>query len=224
MIFSGRPIYTEKGIEMANLQVLEYSVGDIGTNCYLIVNQDTKETIIVDPGGDAPKIQNEIKSRGLKPVAIFLTHAHYDHAHDVKPLKAAYGIPVYAHEAERETLSDPRVNVSYMFGSPESYEADIFVKDGEEIDVAGFRFKVLFTPGHTAGGCCYYLPEDNVLFCGDTLFCGSIGRTDFPGGSMSQLVRVIREKLLTHPAETIVYPCHMDKTTIGQEAKYNPFL
>ncbi len=209
---------------MADLQVLEYTVGDIGTNCYLIINKDTKETIIVDPGGDAPAIKNQIESRGLKPVAIFLTHAHYDHAHDVKPLKEAYGIPVYVHEAERETLTDPRINVSYMFGAPETYEADVFVKDGEELDVAGFRFTVLFTPGHTPGGCCYYLPEYNAVFCGDTLFNGSIGRTDFPGGSMSRLVRSIRDKLLVLPDETAVYPGHMGNTTIGQEEKYNPFL
>ncbi len=209
---------------MADLQVLGYTVGDIGTNCYLIVNKDTKETIIVDPGGDAPMIKSRIDAQGLTPVAIFLTHAHYDHAHDVKPLKDAYGIPVYVHEAEGETLTDPRINVSYMFGSPETYEADVFVKDGEEIDMAGFRFQVLFTPGHTPGGCCYYLPENGALFCGDTLFAGSIGRTDFPGGSMSKLVRVIREKLLVLPQDTAVYPGHMGTTTIGQEAKYNPFL
>ncbi len=209
---------------MADLQVLEYTVGDFGTNCYLIVNQDTKETIIVDPGADAPMIKKQIESRGLKPVAIFLTHAHCDHAHDVKPLKEAYDIPVYVHEAERETLENPRINVSYMFGEPETYEADVFVKDGEVLDVAGFRFTVLFTPGHTPGGCCYYLPEDNVVFCGDTLFNASVGRTDFPGGSMSKLVRAIREKLLVLPDNTIVYPGHMGTTTIGQEAKYNPFL
>ncbi len=209
---------------MADLQVLEYNVGEIGTNCYLLVNTDTKETIIVDPGGDAPLIEQRIASMGLKPVAIFLTHAHYDHAHDAKKIKDAYDIPIYVHEEERDTLTDPRVNGSLMFGESETYEADIFVKDGEELDVAGFHIKVLFTPGHTPGGCCYYIPESKALFCGDTLFNGSIGRTDFPRGSTSQLLRAIHEKLLVLPRDTAVYPGHMATTTIGQEANCNPFL
>ncbi len=209
---------------MADLQVLEYTVGEIGTNCYFLVNTDTKETIIVDPGGSAPMLTRHIAEQGLRPVAIFLTHAHYDHAHDAKTLKKEYQIPVYAHEAERETLSDPNINVSSMFGAPESYEADIFVRDGQELDVAGFHIQTIFTPGHTAGGVCYYLPEEKALFCGDTLFCGSIGRTDFPGGSTLQLLRVIHEKLLTLPRDTRVYPGHMSTTTIGQEINTNPFL
>ncbi len=209
---------------MAELQVLEYTVGEIGTNCYLLVNTDTKETIIVDPGGDAPMIEKNIEKNHLKPVAIFLTHAHYDHAHDAKTVKEAYQIPIYAHEAEVETMKDPRINVSAMFGTLETYEADVLVREGQELMVAGFSFQVFFTPGHTPGGACYYLAEQKALFCGDTLFCGSIGRTDFPGGSMSQLVRAIREKLLVLPPDTVVYPGHMSKTTIGQEIKYNPFL
>ncbi len=209
---------------MADLQVLEYTVGEIGTNCYLLVNTDTKETIIVDPGGDAPMIERNIEKNHLKPVAIFLTHAHYDHAHDAKKVKEAYRIPIYVHEAEVETMENPEINGSPMWGVTETYEADILVKDGQELSVAGFSIRVIFTPGHTPGGACYYLPEQKALFCGDTLFHESIGRTDFPRGSMSQLVRGIREKLLVLPRDTVVYPGHMSKTTIGQEINYNPFL
>ncbi len=209
---------------MANLKILEYTVGEIGTNCYFLVNTDTKETIIIDPGGDGLKLQKIIASEGLKPVAIFLTHAHYDHAHHAKLMKEEYQIPVYVHEAERETLTDVSVNGSDMFGLPETYEADIFVRDGQELDVAGFHIKVLFTPGHTPGGASYYLPDHNAVFCGDTLFCGSVGRTDFPRGSTLELIRAIKEKLLVLPPDTMVYPGHMQTTTIGQEEKYNPFL
>ncbi len=209
---------------MADLQILEYNVGDIGTNCYLLVNTATKETIIVDPGGDAPMLQRHILAQGLKPVAVFLTHAHYDHAHHAKPLKSKYDIPIYAHEAELETMKNISVNVSAMFGCPETYEADVLLKDGQLLDTAGFTIRVLHTPGHTAGGVCYYFPENKKLISGDSLFCGSVGRTDFPGGSMSALVRSLREKVLTLPRDVEVYPGHMSRTTIGREIDYNPYL
>ncbi len=209
---------------MADLQILEYNVGDIGTNCYLLVNTATKETIIVDPGGDAPMLERNITAQGLQPVAIFLTHAHYDHAHHAGILKAKYHVPVYVHEAERAVLKDISQNVSAMFGCPETYEADIFLKDGQQISVAEFDIQVLHTPGHTPGGCCYYFAENKTLISGDSLFDGSIGRTDFPGGSMSDLVRSVREKILVLPRDVEVYPGHMSRTTVGREADYNPFL
>ena len=209
---------------MADMRVLEYNVGAIGTNCYLIENTETKETIIVDPGGDAPMLQRHIKEMALVPVAVFLTHAHYDHAHHAKRIKEAYQIPVYVHEAERDTLTDTYVNASMMFGEPETYEADIFVKDGEVLSVAGFEIRVILTPGHTPGGCCYYFEKNKVLLSGDALFCGSIGRTDFPGGSTSKLVRSLKEKILVLPRDTQVLPGHMDHTTIGMEINCNPFL
>ena len=114
--------------------------------------------------------------------------------------------------------------MSGMIGKTESYHADIFVRDEEVLTLAGFSIKVLYTPGHTAGGCCYYIAAEDVLFSGDTLFCQSVGRTDFPGGSMSQIQRSIREKLLDLPDHTRVYPGHMEATTIGQERQWNPYL
>lgn len=209
---------------MADLQILEYNVGDIGTNCYLMVNTDTKETIIVDPGGDAQMLKRHITQQGLTPTAILLTHAHYDHAHHAKPLKEEYGIPVYVHEAERETLTDVNVNASRMFGCPETYEADVFLKDGQMLSIAGFDIQVLHTPGHTPGGACYYFEKNKVLLSGDSLFCGSVGRTDFEKGSMSDLVRSLREKILVLPRDVEVLPGHMMRTTIGKEVDYNPFL
>lgn len=111
-----------------------------------------------------------------------------------------------------------------MIGRRDSYHADVYVKEGQILQLAGMEIKVLHTPGHTPGGCCYYLEEEHVLFSGDTLFCQSVGRTDFPGGSMSQIVRSIKKKLLSLPDEVKVYPGHMDLTTIGMEREQNPFL
>ncbi len=209
---------------MADLQILEYNVGDIGTNCYFLVNTDTKEMIIVDPGGDAPILKSRIAEMDLKPAAILLTHAHYDHAHHAKILKDTYQIPIYIHEAEKQTLTDVRMNVSAMFGKPETYEADVFLKDGQAFTLAGFEIVTLHTPGHTPGGACYYFKDQKVLVSGDSLFCGSVGRTDFPGGSMSSLVRSLKEKVMVLPRDTQVLPGHMMRTTIGQECEYNPYL
>ena len=209
---------------MADLQILEYNVGDIGTNCYFLVNTDTKEMIIVDPGGDAPILKSRIAEMDLKPAAILLTHAHYDHTHHAKILKDTYQIPIYIHEAEKQTLTDVRMNVSAMFGKPETYEADVFLKDGQAFTLAGFEIVTLHTPGHTPGGACYYFKDQKVLVSGDSLFCGSVGRTDFPGGSMSSLVRSLKEKVMVLPRDTQVLPGHMMRTTIGQECEYNPYL
>lgn len=209
---------------MADLQILEYNVGDIGTNCYFLVNTDTKEMIIVDPGGDAPILKSRIAEMDLKPAAILLTHAHYDHAHHAKILKDTYQIPIYIHEEEKQTLTDVRMNVSAMFGKPETYEADVFLKDGQAFTLAGFEIVTLHTPGHTPGGACYYFKDQKVLVSGDSLFCGSVGRTDFPGGSMSSLVRSLKEKVMVLPRDTQVLPGHMMRTTIGQECEYNPYL
>ena len=129
-----------------------------------------------------------------------------------------------AMDAEREVLEDPAKNLTGMSGKSLSLKADRFFKDGEEIRMAGFSIRVIHTPGHTAGGCCYYFPDEGVLFSGDTLFAESIGRTDFPTGSMGTLVRSIQEKLFGLPDETKVYPGHGEETQIRWEKRYNPLL
>ncbi len=210
---------------MAGLRVEQYVVGPVMTNCYFAVNEDTKEALILDPGGDADLLKEKIKERGISPVAVLLTHGHFDHAAAAKEVSEAFGISVYAHEHEKETLESPSVNLCGMVGGPKtSYHADVFVKDGEILKLAGFSIQALFTPGHTAGGCCYYIEKEQTVFVGDTLFCGSIGRTDFPGGSMSVLLRSIREKLLVLPGQTKVYPGHESTTTVGWEKQHNPFI
>lgn len=138
--------------------------------------------------------------------------------------KSAQGVLVYAGEAEKALLADPEMNVSADMRRPTSITADVWVKDGQTLSLAGIEIQVLATPGHTAGGVCYYVPEAHLVLCGDTIFCESVGRTDFPTGSMSTLVRSIREKLLPLPEETVLYPGHGESTTVGNEKQYNPFL
>lgn len=205
-------------------QVKNFEVGPIGTNCYFLMNEDTKELVVVDPGGDGARLIREIRNLGYTPSAVLLTHGHFDHAMSAKELKDAFAVAVYAHEEEKETLENPMYNVSRMIGKMQKYEADIFVKDNEVLHLAGFSIKVLHTPGHTPGGVSYYVEEQKLVFSGDALFCQSIGRTDFPNGSASQLIRSVSEKLLTLPDDVQVLPGHDQLTTIGFEKQYNPYF
>lgn len=215
---------------MSKMRINHYVVGMVQTNCYIVINEESKECFIIDPGASGKKLAEKMRQDELTPVAILLTHGHFDHAGAAEELAKAFDIKVYAHEAEAETLRNPEKNVSWMVNCRENYDADIFLKDEEVISLAGFEIKVLHTPGHTEGGCCYYVPAENVIFSGDTLFAQSVGRTDFPGGSMSQIVRSIQEKLLTLneagnlETDIMVYPGHNDPTTIETERMNNPYL
>lgn len=205
-------------------EVLRYIVGPVCTNCYLLVNHKTGELLVVDPGDQAQLIEKQIEKTGAKPVAILLTHGHFDHAGAAEELADKYQISIYAHEAERETLEDPGLNLCGMIGEHKVYHADIFVKDEEVLNLAGFSIRVFFTPGHTIGGCCYYIADEKILFSGDTLFQESVGRTDFPRGSASDLIRAIREKLMPLPNDVTVYTGHDESTLIGYERMHNPYL
>ena len=197
---------------MGKSKVERVLCGSVGTNCYFLINTQTQETVIIDPADDAPMLSAKLKEKNLKPAAILLTHGHYDHIMAVEELRKEYGIPVIAHEEEKQILENPKGNLSTMIGMPFTVKADRFVKDEELLVTAGFSIRVLHTPGHTIGGCCYYLADENLLFSGDTLFWESVGRTDFPTGSMSALVRSIKEKLMVLPESTRVYPGHMGST------------
>ncbi len=207
------------------IEITKYVVGPVMTNCYFVTNKDTKETIIVDPGDEAKLLTDRITLGELKPVAILLTHGHFDHVGAVEGLKEEFGIPVYAGEHEFDTIKDPHINRSGFFDRvPTVYSADIPLKDEEVIELAGFTIKVLFTPGHTPGGVCYYFPDENVLFSGDTLFYNSVGRTDFPLSSGEALIKGIKEKLMTLDDSVIVLTGHDASTTIGEERMHNPYL
>lgn len=200
-------------------------LGDVRTNCYLLINEETKEALVVDPADRADVIVRKLIDEGLTLNAILLTHGHGDHILAVGDLKKQFGVKVYAAKAEEALLSDAAQNLSKaLFGIVVTVKPDILLEDGQEFEAAGIRLRMLYTPGHTPGGCCYYQAEEKILFSGDTLFCGSIGRTDFPGGSLSELVRSVKEKLLVLPEDVKVYPGHEEITTIGHEKRYNPYM
>ena len=199
-------------------------IGIISTNCYLVQNEESKECFLIDPASCPKEMPGHIKSAGLQLKAILLTHGHFDHIMGIDGFLEEFPVPVYAHKAEEELLNDVFLNASSTYGAGYTFSGAHYLEDGEKLTVAGMEIETIYTPGHTAGGCCYYIPSEGVLFSGDTLFHASIGRTDFPTGSSSQLVHSIQDKLMCLPGETKVYPGHMDETTIAFEQAHNPFL
>lgn len=207
------------------MTVKEFQVGVVGTNCFLASNSDTKQTLIIDPGDQAQMLIGYIDQNQLQPVAVLLTHGHFDHCMAAEELASHYGVPVYVHEDEKQTMENPAYNCCGMIGRNLAFHADnYFHGEKDHLSIAGFEIDVLHTPGHTVGGVCFYIKSENLLFSGDTLFYESVGRTDFPKGSMSQLVRSIQEKLFPLPNDTKVLPGHGEWTTIGNERHNNPFL
>lgn len=200
-------------------------LGLVATNCYIVSNDDTNEAVIIDPAAQPEKIEAYISAQQLKPVGILLTHGHFDHMMAVDAIRDKYDIKVWLSEKENELMENPDYNGCGMIGRTVSASGDCFVTDGQSLVLGGMMFDVIFTPGHTWGGVCYYMPQVNKMFSGDTLFEGSIGRTDLPTGSMSQLIRSIKEKLMANYGDDVeVLPGHGGATTIGFERKYNPFL
>ncbi len=207
------------------IKVSSIRVSVFATNCYLVQNTETKEGFLIDPGDYEEKILEVLRKEEVKLSAIYLTHGHLDHFMATERIRAEYNVPVYCHEAELAVLSDPVQNLTSRFMRRGCVlEGATGLKDGAEFTAAGVKVAVLHTPGHTPGGCCYYLEENGILFSGDTLFYRSIGNTEFPGGSMGILSRSIREKLYTLPEETVVYAGHGEETDIGSEMRENPFV
>ena len=199
-------------------------LGPVATNCYLIINLDNNESIIVDPADSPESIYDMVVRSASKPQAILLTHGHFDHIGAANEVREHYGIKIYASCDEEKLLASPARNLSNAYGMSLKVTADVLHNDGDILELAGLKIKAIHTPGHTPGGCCYYMEQEGVLFSGDTLFQTSVGRSDFPGGSASALVRSVKEKLLVLPEETHVYPGHMEETTIGYEKLHNPFI
>ena len=207
---------------MADLEIFRKTVGELGTNCYILVNHDSGECVVFDPAAEADALSEIFHSPGFQLKAIFLTHGHYDHIGAVKALKDTFGVPVYASKEENEqVLGDLSVNLSAMFGDPMTLQADEILRDGQKVEIIGTTLVCILTPGHTAGGMCYYCEELQSAIVGDTLFFGSVGRTDFPTGNGAVLLQSIREKLYTLPDETKIFPGHMDGSTIGWEKNNN---
>ena len=206
------------------MKIKRLMVGMIGTNCYLVQNEETNEGFVVDPGGEPERILNTAVGMGMKIRGILLTHGHEDHIEAVPALKKELGVPVYASVKEKRLLSDPSLNMTAEFlgGQGFGIEADVWLSDGEEFELAGYRIRTIVTPGHTEGSCCFYIKDADVLFAGDTLFEQSFGRTDLPTGNTMALIQSITEKLFSLPEETQVFPGHMGYTTIGEEKNSNP--
>jgi hydroxyacylglutathione hydrolase len=202
-------------------------LGEFQTNCY-VVRQDEAavDCVVTDPGLDPDALLAFLSQHQLNPVAVILTHGHVDHIAGVPALRQEYpDIRVYIHKADAGLLADPEANLSAAFGVPvETEPAEVLLQEGDTIDEAGVRLKVLHTPGHTRGGICLYAESDTLVFSGDALFADSVGRADFLGGDMDQLIDSIRTKLLTLPDKTVVYPGHGMRTTIAREKRVNPYV
>lgn len=207
------------------MKIGEFVLGPVGANCYIVINEKNEECFLIDPAACPPEFVSYIKDAGLKVKAVLLTHGHFDHIMGLDGVLEEFPVPVYAYEAERQLLESAELNASAsMYGQGYTFSGAEYVTDRQNLKIAGIGITVIYTPGHTAGGCCYYIPAEHVLFSGDTLFCGAVGRTDLPTGSMGQLVDSIRNRLFVLPDETKVYPGHMGESTIGYEKKYNPFI
>lgn len=212
---------------MQELIVITNQLGDFMTNCYTVYNAVTRDAVLIDPACNARFLNNILVNEQLNCVAILLTHGHYDHIGALPELMELVGhkVPIYASAEEEDVLNDPRKNLSTMLsGQMVTVKADILLQDDQEIELLDTKLRCFLVPGHTKGGMCYYFAENGILFSGDTLFARSIGRSDFPTGDGIKLVKNIKEKLMTLPDETIVYPGHNERTTIGKERNANPFI
>lgn len=205
------------------MKPLSLIVGALGVNCYIPYCEQTRQCAIIDPGDKADKILGLVQKNNLQPKYILLTHGHFDHIGAVKELKEKTGAQIGVHPEDAAMLIDPAENLSSLAGGkPIRIQADLMVEDGMVLQIGNIRFKAIHTPGHTAGGLCFL--GEGVLFTGDTLFAGSVGRTDLPKGSHAALIQSIQEKLMILEDDLVIYPGHGGLSTLGQERFSNPFL
>ena len=209
---------------MAELKIGKMTLGSCMTNCYFVYREGESGVIFFDPAAQGDYIYEKMKEHGFEIEVILLTHGHFDHIGGVDALREKSGAKVYAMEAEKVLLQDPYVNVSAQMHAKVTVEADGFLHDGDELEYGGKKCKVIATPGHTIGGCCFYFEEARMVICGDTIFAESVGRTDFPTGNMKKLLASIEDKIFTLPEDTKLYPGHGPATTVGHEKENNPFF
>lgn len=206
-----------KAFEWKDIYCEVVKVGILGTNCYIIYNKNTKKGCVVDPGGEVDKIMAFINSNDIELETIYLTHGHFDHILVADVLKEKTGADIAVFEEDAQLMESKDTNCGYMMSLDTSVRADRKLCDREKVSFAGCQAVVINTPGHTKGSCCYYLEDAKVLFSGDTLFFESYGRTDLPSGSMSDMVRSLKEILFELPKDVTAYPGHGAFTSIGYE-------
>ncbi len=206
-----------------NLEMEMFVVGSLGVNCYILYNEKDHLGVAIDPGGDGEILLRYLEDKKIELIAILNTHAHVDHIGAVDFLRDKTGARFYVHEADAPMLSDSKLNLSAFMGMPiVTRPADVLLHDGEVLNFGDIKLTVLHTPGHSPGSVCYLL-EDR-LFSGDTLFAGSVGRTDFPGASMEELLHSLHEKIMGLPEALPVYCGHGPSTSVGYEKQCNPYL
>ena len=205
------------------LKIGKIVMGSVQTNCYFLYQENENKIIVVDPADRGEYLYNAFTEAGLEVAAILLTHAHFDHIWGCNKLREFSGVQVFALEDERELCESAKLNVSEDVGRPYAVTVDWYLRDGEKVTIEGMEFTVIATPGHTQGSCCYYFENDKILVSGDTLFEGSVGRTDLPTGNGRTLINSLKNRLMVLPDDVNVFPGHGDSTTIGDEKKYNPF-
>ena len=203
-----------------------FTVGPVQENSFVVRRKDASSAVIIDPGDEPERLLEALDALGVEKLeAVLITHTHFDHIGAVAPVARATGAPVYCPELETHVLANIMDFVPWPgFGPFESYDADHTVRGGETLELAGVKFEVLFTPGHSPGHVTYALEDEGALFSGDVLFEGSVGRVDLPGGDWPTLLASIESLVERFSPETTVYPGHMGITTLGRERAGNPFL
>lgn len=207
------------------MKVVILPVGLLETNCYIVYDENSMDGVIIDPGADADIIQKRVKNLGINPRAVLNTHGHQDHTGANDATRDAFGIPLYVHQADEELFTDAK-QLLMGFGSRPAPQrpADHYVKGGEVLKIGALEFEVMHTPGHTKGGVVFYMPAHKIAFCGDTLFKGTIGRTDLFGGDYATLLHSLQKVMQALPDDTVVYPGHGPKSDMGFERRYNPYF
>lgn len=206
---------------MGDISIGRMVLGMVETNCYFIYDQETKDAIVVDPAKNG--IYDTLKANGINVAGVILTHGHFDHIMGIHEITKLSGAKVYCLEAEDALCRDAKLNESEQIRRPYTIEPDVLLSDGDTFSIVGIELNVIATPGHTKGSCCYYIPAKKWLVSGDTLFCGSIGRSDLPTGSEKEIMASVKMLVNKFDEDVKVYPGHGDSTTIGDERRYNPF-